>query len=524
MARVKIYGPPGAGKTTSLAALTQNAVRRHGSNVIVASLTRAAAAEIAGRDLTLPHENVGTLHHHCFRAIGNPPLVIKHLKEWNELHPSYAVNPNQSDDPDGGGGSSEYPGDETLAHYEILRHQLRSRDFWPMEVVGFANAWEEWKRDGALFDFTDLLEEALRSNDGPPGNPTAGIFDEVQDFSRLEWALLEKWSHALESVALAGDDDQCLYSFRAADPQSMLDFPCDEERILNQSYRIPAKIHELSQTWIRGLSSRMEKEFKPREEQGWAHVTGWSYAQDASSILEEAEEHIANGKTVMILASCAYMLWPIVSEARRLGIPFHNPYRRRARQWNPLHVTRGVSSAQRLLAYLRPDPKVWGDEARMWTGSDLALFSQALRAESFGGRAAVATLNGDSPVSDEWLEAHLSTPDLLDLTTTAFESHALASELKRYVYPLAICDREPKALRETPRLVIGTVHSVKGGEADVVYLSPEMSASQSDEWITNPDSIIRLFYVGMTRAREGLVVVSEAPRRVACDDLVRLVA
>jgi superfamily I DNA/RNA helicase len=52
---------------------------------------------------------------------------------------------------------------------------------------------------------------------------------------------------------------------------------------------------------------------------------------------------------------------------------------------------------------------------------------------------------------------------------------------------------------------IGTIHSVKGGEADVVYLAPGFT---SRAWhMTPPDDLHRLIYVGVTRAREELVIL-----------------
>lgn len=523
--RLKIYGPPGAGKTTSLAVLTQNAVQRHGEGVIVASLTRSAASEIAGRGLNLPRENVGTLHHHCFRALGSPPLVVKHIAEWNDLHPRYALSPDQADEPsEASRWDDNYPGDELMAHYEILRQRCQPRELWPLEIRTLAQTWEAWKQDAALLDFTDLLEETLRSYDGAPGAYTAGIFDEVQDFSRLEWALLDKWSTSLDSIALAGDDDQSIYQFRGADPESMLDFAADETRVLPQSHRCPQAVYDLSQPWIHNLTKRMEKAFSPRDEEGWVHSSPWSFEDDADEILEDACEHVAKGKTVMLLAPCAYMLRPVVAEARRLGIPFHNPYRRRAHQWNPLYTAKGVSAGSRLLTYLRPRGDVWGEDSRMWTGADLATFSQPLKADLFGGRAAVAGLDGEVEVSDQWLMANLRDEAFLDLSPDAYEKHILPSELRRFVYPLAVAERDPKGLRDVPKLVIGTIHSVKGGEADVVYLSPELSPSQAEEWDSVPDSLIRLFYVGITRARGGVVLLSAGSRRACCDDLVELVA
>src|SRR5579885_1884867 len=62
----RIFGPPGTGKTTSLTRQIRRAVDRYGrDSVLVTSFSRAAAAELAGRDLPLSPDRVGTLHSHC---------------------------------------------------------------------------------------------------------------------------------------------------------------------------------------------------------------------------------------------------------------------------------------------------------------------------------------------------------------------------------------------------------------------------------------------------------------------------
>jgi ATP-dependent exoDNAse (exonuclease V) beta subunit len=50
------------------------------------------------------------------------------------------------------------------------------------------------------------------------------------------------------------------------------------------------------------------------------------------------------------------------------------------------------------------------------------------------------------------------------------------------------------------------VHSVKGGEAAAVILYPDLSRAAMMEYQKDPDSVIRTFYVGMTRARESLYI------------------
>ena len=68
-------------------------------------------------------------------------------------------------------------------------------------------------------------------------------------------------------------------------------------------------------------------------------------------------------------------------------------------------------------------------------------------------------------------------------------------------------------LQKKPQITIGTVHSVKGGEADCVYLLPDLSLSSMQQWSQyGParDAIVRLFYVGMTRAKESLILTAPA--------------
>ena len=43
-------------------------------SVLISSLTKAAATEIGGRNLPISFDALGTLHSHCYHALGKPEI------------------------------------------------------------------------------------------------------------------------------------------------------------------------------------------------------------------------------------------------------------------------------------------------------------------------------------------------------------------------------------------------------------------------------------------------------------------
>ncbi len=81
-AEYRIFGPPGTGKTTNLTRQIRRAVERFGpDSVLVTSFSRTAAAELAGRDLPISPDRIGTLHSHCYRALGAPEIAEANVAE-----------------------------------------------------------------------------------------------------------------------------------------------------------------------------------------------------------------------------------------------------------------------------------------------------------------------------------------------------------------------------------------------------------------------------------------------------------
>jgi DNA helicase-2/ATP-dependent DNA helicase PcrA len=68
--------------------------------------------------------------------------------------------------------------------------------------------------------------------------------------------------------------------------------------------------------------------------------------------------------------------------------------------------------------------------------------------------------------------------------------------------------RRGEKLQEPPRVRISTIHGAKGAEADNVALFTDMSYRTFQGMQSNPDDEARVFYVGVTRARENLCIMN----------------
>ena len=526
-----IWGPPGCGKTTYTSRQISNAVKKYGANgVLVTSFTRAAAAELVMRDLPIPKEAVGTLHSHCYRALEYPTIAEGEIPAWNREYPQFRLT-GRSDDVEEGTMEAEFTvrtrGDELYAKLQILRAKMVPATQWPESVRKFSTSWEEWKREAALSDFTDLLERALRDFHIAPGDPRVIFVDEGQDLSPLQLALVRQWGRHTDHLLLAADDDQAILTFAGADPDALLQKSGREyfRHVLSQSYRVPRTVHRLSQLWIAGLTKREPKEYLPRDAEGEVRLLHRGNHKSPEAILNDAERYLAQGKSVMFLTTCSYMLEPLKRALRQRGLAFHNPYRFKRLDWNPLTPgQRGASPVDRILSYLKPRPEF---HSAAWCGADLRHWAGWIRSDGVLQPGAVDAIKRMSPtdiVSIGTLDDLFESGNLEQLAS-AFDG-SLGEYLRWWMERLPVKRRRQadyvarvalhngvNALMDRPHLIIGTGHSVKGGEADVVYVFPDLSASGMRQWEgsrKDRDAVIRLGYVMITRARETLVICDPA--------------
>lgn len=506
-----VVGPPGTGKTTYLKAQVERAAVAFGaSGVLACSLTRAAAAELRGRADSIPPDRFGTLHSFAFRQLGAPEVAEAHLDEWNEAYPFFRLSPSKGkkapdkDEADEARGGDE-PGDKLHTEMEMNRHHMRPEGAWRDGARGFARKWREWLADTGRVDFTGMIEDALAAVDYAPGQPAAMFVDEAQDMSRLEIELVRKWAADTSTLVAVGDPCQAINTFRGAAPEAFFDVgDAAHRRVLAQSYRVPAKVHAAACKWANGMLKGIE--YRPTEVAGEIGRTNASMRY-AEGVVEELERDLErHSGTVMFQAQAGYMLRPLIAVLRQRGVPFHNPNRLRDGSWNPLaRKAKSTSTVDRVLAWLKRDQSL----------TDVRAWLPMIRVKDVLAKGA----------KDRDVTAEHQIPELFlsdEAMAGAFSgdpawlaSHVTSEYQKRIDYPIAVWKRYgADGLARTPRLVVGTIHSMKGAEADSVWLAPDLSPKAWEQFVTvSEDDARRLFYVGMTRARHRLTVLEPAGRR-----------
>lgn len=512
----RITGIPGAGKTERLKRHVEAWHRQDGisaDRIVCTSFTKTAAQVLRGR-LPIPAGNASTLHSLAYRALGSMPIAeadASLVEDWNGQHhgatwqvkASRKVEALEDTAETMAFGPSSEQGAE-LAAYTLWRATGRTSKRLETQTKAFAAAWEDYKRQTHSIDFQDMIDYALRDADHCPGDPDCFVVDEAQDLNPTQWALALKWGQAAaHRFVAAGDPAQTLYQFTGATPETLLaPLPAGgQDVLLGHSWRCPPAVLKHAETWLRQHSGSMcegRNVTADDNKVGWVDSCAATWA-DPAELVRALRRHSQAGETCAVLGSYSYLLGPTIAALRDAGVPFWNPYRLHNTAWNPLHHREGTtSSVQRLQCWFEGRP----------TGAHAVTALENLPARYFVGsrKAALARLTAMPTV--ESLEGILQ-PEGAHAWVEAdgawyANAHGTESQRKALRFALNLFLADPEAFDADPRVIVGTIHSIKGGQAEHIYLLPDLTARVREAASFDRDqrdAVIRTWYVGITRAQ-----------------------
>ena len=484
----KIFGPPGAGKTTYLLNRVEQELEAGVSsfNIGYFSFTRKAANEAKDRAVQkFPHLNhktdfpyFRTLHSLAYHALAVKADLIMQPEHYREFaaQAGIEIGIGSEDDVELAKPDNPILNEINLARIrgiDLREHYNKSGldiEWYHFEFV--ERSYRHYKRSKDLLDFTDLLEMVVSQHDRLPALEVL-IVDEAQDLSRLQWMMVEALAAKAKRVFLAGDDDQAVFTWAGADVKSFLSFQ-GHITILDQSYRVPSTVHALANRIVERIRERQPKEWKARDFEGM--VKTYYRFEDVD---------VSDGQW-LILAATNYMLNPVHEWLRSQGILFE-------RGGVPSLNVKMVHAVQ-YWEQLRKGELVRGDmvaDIYKYLGGELV------------ARGHRTFKNGD-PNAFYNLEMLTKDHGLLGSPIWHEALSRIPDDKREYL--IAVLRRKTK-LSSINRVKLSTIHGAKGGEADNVLLLMDLSPKFAKEFAVNGDNIHRLFYVGITRAKQSLHLV-----------------
>ena len=484
----KIFGPPGAGKTTYLLNRVEQELEAgvYSAQIGYFSFTRKAANEARDRAIAkFPNLNAKTdfpyfrtlhsLAFHCLAVKADMIMQPEHYREF-AAQVGIEINVGTEDDVDLAKADNPILNEINLARIkgiDLRQHYNQCGldiEWYHFEFV--ERSYRHYKRSKDLLDFTDLLEMVVTEHERLPSLEVL-IVDEAQDLSRLQWQIVEILASKAKRTFLAGDDDQAVFTWAGADVKSFLSFQ-GQITVLQQSYRVPNTVHALADKIVHRIRERQPKEWRARDFEG--EVKTYYRFEDVQ----------LTDEPWLVMAATNYMLNPIHEWLKSQGLLFE-------RSGVP-SLSPKMIEAVHYWEQLRKGEAVRGDVVSSiykFLGSELV---------ARGHR----TFKGGDPNEFYRLE-ELRVKHGLQDTPIWHEALSRIPEDKRD-YLVAVLRRKTK-LSTVGRIKLSTIHGAKGGEADNVLLLMDLSPKFAKEYASNGDNVHRLFYVGVTRAKKSLHLV-----------------
>jgi len=481
-----VLGPPGTGKTHTLLNEVDNVLKQTDPNKIgYFSFTQKAAYE--ARDRAIDKFNLSeddlpyfrTLHSLAFRRLGMKKENVMQRKHYADLGKKINMRLDYNEyDPEQTGlftTNSEYlriiqlaklRGTTPEQQYNLKEH---TQDLSVKELKILSNEIDAYKKEYGLIDFNDMITQFTGSDVCPQLDVV--FIDEAQDLSHMQWDMATALMNHSNDSFIAGDDDQAIFRWAGADVDS---FITQKGKILNltQSYRIPRAVHDLAMGIVKRISNRIYKEWKPRTHEGML-----SYYNE----FQDIDMRTGNW---LVLARTRYMLNDLENVLYSKGLYYKNKFKKNYEHdlyeavidWEEFRKGKPINYDQlkRIVSYASPNHY---EKTRLNYLNKEALF---FIEDTYNNKGLMTKA--------VWYEAFDAAPE-------------------KQVQYIRKMRKNGEILNKAPRILLSTIHGVKGGEADNVVLLSDLSNNTQKNYERYPDDENRLFYVGATRAKHHLHIV-----------------
>ena len=416
----------------------------------------------------------------------------------------------------------------------------------------------EYKRQRRYLDYDDLLSvvaKTLKANHQLQYSVASQyshiLVDEAQDTNPLQWLLLENFFTECH-IFCVGDDAQSIYAFRGADFKSIHSFkervPGGEVCQLNQNYRSTQELLDLS-NWVLSRSPlNYDKHLVGVRGSGAKpvmHLLMSGGYQEAEEVTNMIQKGVAEGKKYhdyMVLTRSSYAARPTEAACLKKNIPYvlygGTALMRSA------HI-RDVISALRIISNYH-DELAWMRYLLLWDGigevAAAKIISVALEATSLPNSVEairqmlpkgtlpydtlktliaysspaeainIALSNMSAIMEKKYDHWDYRRRDFQALSVVAEKFLDISSFIAEYVLdPVADVTLKVQAKGPEDAVVISTIHSAKGLEADtcfIINVNPKTYPSPMAVTDDEVEEERRCLYVALTRAQNHLHIMS----------------
>jgi len=435
---------------------------------------------------------------------------------------------------------------------------------WEADLTRLYRAYVERKQSCSLLDYDDLLlywhvmmsEPRLAEHVGAHFDHV--LVDEYQDTNKLQADILHALKPDGSGLAVVGDDAQAIYSFRAAAVENILGFPDRfkpraEVITLAQNYRSTQAVLDLSNAVMGEAPRQYRKHLLATRGQGARPklVTVEDLQTQAeyicTEVLKRREANTPLRRQAVLFRSSSHSDVLEIELGKR-QIPFvkygglkfleasHIKDLLAILRWadNPRNTVAafrvaqllpgmGPANARKVIDHLAENAFAF-TALKTFTAPQPAVAGWHKLSELMAALAdPQRPWQGQVNAAREWYRPHferiyehfhtrLGDLDQLELLSGQYPSRERFLTELTLDPPNATSDLAGKPTLDEEYLTLSTIHSAKGMEWDVVYVLNVVDGSFPNEFSTGKPEMIeeerRLLYVGLTRARDDLMLMA----------------